>query len=101
MKRATLYPCVLLKREGTKIQDIFFLQVDYSFAIGHKKFLKEEEETAAHFKTKPRGLLTKNTMVLNGVRFRCGSHSGAARMDQGNKIGKLNKSTVQKEFEKI
>lgn len=53
MNRSRAYPCLLIRRKEEQLEGLIILQVDDSLAVVTANFLREEEQQAKHFQSKP------------------------------------------------
>lgn len=69
MVKATIDPCVLIKKPHAKLIGLVILQVGDSLEIEDKWFMTEEEDTARSFTSNPRNILTTDVTTFIGVRL--------------------------------
>lgn len=99
MHRATIDPCVMIKRDKGKLKGLVMLQVDDSLRLGSEEFITEEQLAAREFKSKEREFLSNATLDFNGIRIH--NVKNGIRIFQSDKIQKLKTPDSQKSFASI
>lgn len=88
MFRATVDPCVLIRREKGNLAGLVIHQVDDSMATVMPRFLDDEERASSPYKSKPRQMLTETPTIFNGSHMQLLS-DGTITISQPDKIALL------------
>ena len=97
MKRTRVDPCVLIKGGNNSIDGLIILQVDDSLGFGSDEFLDNEEINSKDIRCKPRTFIGLKDTSFNGINI-CRTIEGQYKINQTDKIDRLESSTTQKGF---